>query len=118
MKRPFTAFKSFLDERQQHTVFLFVCVKESANMPMLPDERRPCEMNWLVTGLHRKFLFRIDLVPMQCLAIHELALAIARQGRESHSRCRCAPFVNCHKGCPATKNELIASLWTRAHLMF
>jgi hypothetical protein len=86
MKRPFTAFKSFLDERQQHTVFLFVCVKESANMTVLPDERRPCEMNRLVNRLHRKVLFLIDLAPTQWLAIHELALALARQDQESHSR--------------------------------
>jgi hypothetical protein len=59
MERLFSALDPFPDERQQHTVFLFVGVKESTHMPV-PSKRSPCEMNTLVIRLHRTLPLFID----------------------------------------------------------
>jgi hypothetical protein len=55
MKCPFSALDAFSYEGQQHTIFFFGCLKESADMPML-IESGCCQVNEMFDTIHEDLL--------------------------------------------------------------
>src|ERR1700685_511786 len=51
MKRLFPTLDAFANKRQQHAIFFFGSIKESADMPMLV-ESRSCQVNGTFSTIH------------------------------------------------------------------